>query len=147
MKMTNLIYDKFLEELTQLTKKYGLVIEGCGCGCPHLTYLHYYNKTYNCNTADEENGYGYVSSPKGECVEYTKKPVTNRTAFEKDAKTVYDKALSGKGVNQPEPLSFFKKKEEVTEIKSKTGKVLATIDPKKIIMPKTSAAGIKIKKG
>jgi hypothetical protein len=133
--MSNLIYDKFLEELTALTKKYGLVIEGCGCGCPHLTYLHYYNKTYNCNTADEENGYGYVSGPKGESVEYTNKP---------------KRGISPKPTyNAPEPLSFYKPKDtEVKEIKSKTGKVLATIEPKKIILakPATSAAGIKIGK-
>lgn len=132
--MTNLAYDKFLDELTALTKKYGLVIEGCGCGCPHLTYLHYYNKRYNCNTADEENGYGYVSGPKGESVEYTSKP---------------KRGISPKPTyNTPEPHSFFKAPEKpITEIKSKTGKVLATIDPKKIILAKTSAAGIKIKKG
>lgn len=109
---SNLIYDKFLEELTALTKKYGLVIEGCGCGCPHLTYLHYYNKVYNDGKEDEANEYGYTASHKGETLVYTKK----------------------------------KTEKPVIELKSKTGKLLATINPNKIILPK-SGKSIQVKKG
>ena len=45
--MSNVIIDsknKFLEELSELTKKYNISIEGCGCcGSPYLVYLG--NKT------------------------------------------------------------------------------------------------------
>ena len=45
--MSNVIIDskyKFLEELSELTKKYNISIEGCGCcGSPFLVYLG--NKT------------------------------------------------------------------------------------------------------
>lgn len=37
--------DKFLEELSALTKKYGFEIGGCGCcGSPYLTDLNEGNK-------------------------------------------------------------------------------------------------------
>lgn len=51
--------DKFLEELSTLTKKYGFEIGGCGCcGSPYLIDLNEGNNiigTYLCyNTFEEE---------------------------------------------------------------------------------------------
>ena len=57
--MSNVIIDskyKFLEELSELTKKYNISVEGCGCcGSPFLVYLG--NKTIigECISWDENN--------------------------------------------------------------------------------------------
>lgn len=53
---------EFLRELSELTKKYKIVISGCGCcGSPSL----------NSMTADEENGqYEYQDRLKWEAVKH-----------------------------------------------------------------------------
>ena len=57
--------DNFLKELTELTRKHGVVIEGCGT-CPHLSSLVAYSIRENCKEDAK-----YVTTKTGELLNFT----------------------------------------------------------------------------
>lgn len=138
-------YEVFLKELTELSLKHGLVIEGCLCGCPHITEITAYKVINKCSDKAE-----YVCTSTGETVNFqdieTKKakpllstPESKPTPSEKIEKSPSPKPLVTPTVAPK--VSLKKESLKQPEVETSIKKL-----PIPSIKPPVSAAGIKIKK-